>query len=192
MVQLWRAFRDVIPLFSIVVLIGLISILVFLRLNRKRGVDLKRLVLNSLLAFTIIGVLFVTILPSSYGERVPRIINIVPFVDMYQILFHSVDIMVPIRNLGFNILLFVPFGFFMAMRKPLSNRRLGQITLIGAILSLGIEVVQYAIPMGRTADINDVILNTIGASLGCVIWIALQKVIPSLQSNDLTRRSHRL
>ncbi|WP_349654978.1 VanZ family protein [Metabacillus hrfriensis] len=33
-----------------------------------------------------------------------------------------------------------------------------------------IEVIQYSFPMGRSADIDDLLLNTFGALLGTITW----------------------
>lgn len=110
MVQLWRAFGHLVSLFLIIVLV--VCIITYV-VSRKRKLDFKRVIVNLLFGFSIIGILLVTVYPEEFGHRMLRVVNLVPFVGMYNILFHSVDITVPIRNLGFNILLFVPFGFFL-------------------------------------------------------------------------------
>ncbi|MFD3450108.1 hypothetical protein ACFDTO_36640 [Microbacteriaceae bacterium 4G12] len=110
MAQLWRAFGGVIPLFLIISLVVIVIAFLF----RGRSTGAKQVWLNIIFTLSIVGILLVTLLPRNYGMPVSRIINLIPFVGMYKIMFHSVDITVPIRNLGFNILLFVPFGFFLA------------------------------------------------------------------------------
>ena len=72
-----------------------------------------------------------------------------------------------VRNARGNALLFVPLGILL----PLIWRRLRfwRGVQIGAALSLGIELVQYlssAWGSYRAADVNDFILNVVGASLG--------------------------
>ncbi|WP_265938414.1 VanZ family protein [Bacillus thuringiensis] len=176
MVELWRAFGGLIPLFFMITLIVIVSVLLF----PKRSVESKKLFLNTLFMLTIIGILLITIFPSRYGQAQPRIINYVPFVGMYDIMFHSVDITVPIRNLGFNILLFVPFGFFLSWRKYSYGKLLLNVTLKGLFLSFVIEMFQYIIPMGRSADVDDLILNTFGAFLGYAIWRMLYNISPNI------------
>ena len=105
----------------------------------------------------------------------PRIVNYVPFIGMYNILFHSVDIIVPISNLGFNILLFVPFGFFLSLIMSSNKKSVFKIILMGLFLSLCIEVIQFVVPMGRSADVDDLILNTVGTYLGYIIGILFYK-----------------
>ncbi|WP_429651673.1 VanZ family protein [Aeribacillus pallidus] len=90
-------------------------------------------------------------------------------------MFNSVDITVPIRNLGLNILLFVPLGFFVSLRKSFKKRLVINVTLTGLLLFLLIEFVQYIFPMGRSADVDDLILNTFGTYLGYVNWKILSK-----------------
>ncbi|MDQ6597990.1 VanZ family protein [Bacillus salipaludis] len=178
MVQLWRAFGHLVPLFLIIVL-GVSVITYFV--SKKRKSD--RVIVNLLFIFSIIGILLVTVYPNAYGPGMPRVVNIVPLVGMYNILFHSVDITIPIRNLGLNILLFVPFGFFLTLKTSSFQRKLNLfVILTGFIFSLFIETVQFAIPMGRSSDIDDVILNTIGTFLGYIIWKLFNSKSSSISS----------
>jgi len=80
-----------------------------------------------------------------------------------------------VRNARGNVVLFFPLGILI----PLVWRRLrfwkGVLIAIG--LSIGIELVQYlsrAWGSHRTADINDVILNVVGACLGLVLMLLLR------------------
>jgi len=77
-----------------------------------------------------------------------------------------------------NVLLFVPLGILL----PLVSRRLrfwnGILIALG--LSVGIELLQYASRAWgsyRLADINDVILNVLGACLGLVFVSLLRLVL---------------
>jgi glycopeptide antibiotics resistance protein len=121
------------------------------------------------LTLTIIAILLITIFPIYYSPEQPRVLNLIPFVGMYRFIFYSVDITVPIRNILFNILLFVPFGFFLSWNKSRG------IIVSGLLFSLLIEALQYAFPIGRSADIDDVILNTLGTFLGGMLWKASTK-----------------
>ena len=83
-----------------------------------------------------------------------------------------------------NIILFIPFGYFatyyIKAKKPLN-------ILIVVLLSSGvIETVQYFI--GRSFDIDDIILNTIGGLIGFLIYRvldAVRKVLPSFFQREL-------
>ena len=154
MVQLWRAFGVLVPLFLLIVLA---VILITYFVSRKGKLDFKSVIVNVMFILSVIGILFVTIYPKSYGPGMPRIVNLVPFIGMYKIMFHSVDIIVPIRNLGLNILLFVPFGFFLTIKSSFYKNLKLFVILTGFLFSLSIEIVQFSIPMGRATDIDDVI-----------------------------------
>lgn len=184
MVQLWRAFGHLVPLFLIILLA--ICIITYV-VSRKKKLDFKSVIVNLLLGLSIIGIILVTVYPEDFGHAMPRVVNLVPFVGMYKILFYSVDITVPIRNLGFNILLFVPFGFFLTLKTSSFQKKLNLfVILTGFLFSLFIETVQFAIPMGRSSDIDDVILNTIGTFLGFMIWKLLNSKSTSISLSKET------
>ncbi|SEA34141.1 VanZ like family protein [Arachidicoccus rhizosphaerae] len=68
-----------------------------------------------------------------------------------------------------NIVMFLFFPF--AIRSLVAGTRIYKIIIIAIFTSICIELLQYILDVGL-ADINDVIANTIGASLGSmVIWI---------------------
>lgn len=73
-----------------------------------------------------------------------------------------------------NIILFLPLGFFPALlwRHP----RWWKSMLCGLCPSLFIEVVQFFI--GRSSDINDILLNTLGALIGYWLFLLLRRFAP--------------
>lgn len=188
LVQLWRAFGVLVPLFLIIVLA---VILITYFVSRKRKLDFNSVIVNMMLVLSIIGILLVTIYPKEHGHGMPRIVNLVPFIGMYNIMFHAVDITVLIRNLGLNILLFVPFGFFLTLKKTLVKKKLKLfVILMGLLFSFFIEMVQFSIPMGRSADVDDVILNTVGTFLGYIICKLLSSKFQSISlSNEFNKES---
>lgn len=80
-----------------------------------------------------------------------------------------------------NVILFVPLGVFLP-RLSTRFRRLALTAAAGLCVSAGIELVQLGMRAAhvspRTVDIDDVILNVLGACLGYVLWRAVQ--LPSL------------
>jgi len=81
-----------------------------------------------------------------------------------------------VRNARGNFLLFIPLGFLL----PLVWRRLrfGTALAIAVALSLSIEMLQYVSQrwgVNRTADINDVVLNSLGALLGLALVSLLRR-----------------
>jgi glycopeptide antibiotics resistance protein len=74
-----------------------------------------------------------------------------------------------------NVVVFVPLGAALALAlrvKPVGRRFL-MATLIGAVLSLSIELVQMAVP-SRVTVLSDVLLNTVGTAAGAMVgcWIS--------------------
>ena len=77
-----------------------------------------------------------------------------------------------------NIILFLPFGFFATYYTKINKIR--SITLITFLVSLTIETVQKFI--GRSFDIDDILLNVIGGVLGFFIYVALDAISKKLPS----------
>lgn len=77
-----------------------------------------------------------------------------------------------------NVLLFLPFGVLLPL-TAVRFRTFKSVLAAGLLLSVSIEVVQLGLLLGRlmnrAADVDDVILNTIGAVLGYAIWALLSK-----------------
>lgn len=71
-----------------------------------------------------------------------------------------------------NIGLFIPFGFLF----PICVRKINDkyTVLVGAILSLTIEVIQIFVKRGT--DIDDVMLNTAGVLIGWGMFYCKKKV----------------
>ncbi|OLS37606.1 VanZ family protein [Alkalihalophilus pseudofirmus] len=130
--------------------------------------------------FLYLGALFyVTLLAWNYGASLGsaapggRNYNLIPFRSIYRIAVFSPDIMDPIRILIGNIVMFVPFGFFLyALFSKL--RSIGLVALLGFCTSSMIEVSQFLFTH-RVANIDDLILNTAGALIGAVIaWTIIK------------------
>ena len=75
---------------------------------------------------------------------------------------------------GANILLFVPFGLLLRALRP--GWSWLTVVLIGALASATIEILQAVARPGRTADVRDVIANTLGAALGCLVYAVARQV----------------
>jgi glycopeptide antibiotics resistance protein len=92
-----------------------------------------------------------------------------------------------VHNARGNVMLFFPLGLLI----PLVWRRLGfwRGIQIALALSIGIELVQFFSRAwsNRSADINDVILNTVGASLG----LGLVFLLRVRRSPDVAREAGR-
>ena len=82
------------------------------------------------------------------------------------------------REMLMNVFLFFPLGLTLSNALPRKWHRWGRIaftTLIGCILSAGIEYAQYRCALGL-AETDDVICNTLGAFLGAVSLLAAHAI----------------
>ncbi len=71
-----------------------------------------------------------------------------------------------------NVLLFIPLGILLAT----SDLRWFAVVGAGLGLSLVIETTQYLLNNGRTADINDVMENTLGTVVGWLVVFAIKGI----------------
>lgn len=100
--------------------------------------------------------------PHRYGP--PN--NFVPFSSIKDLLGHSY-ILVPMRNIAGNIILFMPLGFMLALKFSKLNSVL-RVGLVGLLSSTFIEFVQLFLPI-RAIDVDDIILNTLGSIIGFLV-----------------------
>ncbi len=108
--------------------------------------------------------------------------NVVPFreIKRFWIYREQLGVFAVVTNLLGNVVGFVPFGFIL----PLIVRRARGfflITLLGFALSLFVEVVQLITKVG-CFDVDDLILNTLGAAVGYILFAVCHLI------DDQTRR----
>ena len=95
--------------------------------------------------------------------------NLIPFKEMTR---YSIGSKAFFYNVIGNILLFVPFGYFVS--NYIQAKKTHQIALISIITSLTAELIQYKI--GRAFDVDDIILNLIGALIGFLFFAGIQSI----------------
>ncbi len=95
--------------------------------------------------------------------------NYVPF---REILRYNYGSRLFIKNIIGNMVMFVPYGFFVAYYSKSQSYK-NALALI-FIASLVIEVTQLAI--GRVFDVDDILLNVIGGSIGFILYKLLDKL----------------
>lgn len=76
-------------------------------------------------------------------------------------------------NLLGNFVLFIPLPFILIWLFRMKNYC--SILVTGLLISIGIECIQYIFEMG-VADIDDVILNTLGTAVGLLCYTARKKI----------------
>ena len=75
------------------------------------------------------------------------------------------------KNIFGNMLLFLPYGIFIAKYVKLDDTFV--LVLISFITSLSIEVIQFLI--GRVFDVDDILLNVLGCLLGFYLYKIFKK-----------------
>ena len=108
-------------------------------------------------------------------------INIVPFTEILRYEVGSTQFYL---NVIGNILVFLPFGYFVS--SYIKATRVSHILLVTLITSFTIEFVQHYI--GRSFDIDDILLNVVGAIIGFLLYIgftAIKKHLPKFFRSDL-------
>ena len=71
-----------------------------------------------------------------------------------------------------NIVLFIPFGYFVT--SYCNIKKIWTISIVSGLSSLVIEVVQHFI--GRSFDVDDIILNIVGGIIGYLLYTCLNAV----------------
>ena len=106
--------------------------------------------------------------------------NIVPFVEIFR---YEVGSKMFIYNVLGNILAFIPFGYFVS--KYIKPKSIIQIFYLSIITSVTIELMPLQI--GRSFDIDDILLNVIGGIIGYFIYASfknIKKHLPSFFQKD--------
>ena len=156
-----NAFSENYPMI-IIFSVVLISIrLVYLIVHKEKFVFYKEMFMLAFLLYALLLFYVVTFQDVNYGTN-----NFVPFHEIFRYEFGS---KVFIHNIVGNIILFIPFGYFvshlMQTRKPYA------MLFISLVTSCVIEFTQLKI--GRTFDVDDIILNLIGGIVGYLIFLII-------------------
>lgn len=88
------------------------------------------------------------------------------FIPFKEIMRYNMGSRLFFKNVIGNMVMFLPYGFFVSYY--LDNKKLSLTFTLTLITSVAIETVQLII--GRTFDIDDIILNVIGGTLGFYIY----------------------
>lgn len=105
----------------------------------------------------------------SYSEYISDSVNLVPFRTIGQYIHEFADSgsIWAFKNLGGNIVLFIPIGIFLPLIWKSQRKTAGfTVTVTGIILF--VELIQLFAMLG-SFDIDDLIFNVIGALLGFII-----------------------
>ena len=107
--------------------------------------------------------------------------NIIPFGTIskyiYKMINHKINTSIVIVNVLVNLILLAPMGFFVPMLFKEKIKNIKQFLLLILIITLSIEILQF-LTLSGTFDIDDIILNTIGAVI--VYLIMKMKIIKNI------------
>ena len=168
-------FPDVWPIIIIITVIACSLRIAYLIKNNIKFCFYKELF--SLVFILYVMCLFevVTLQDYNYGLS-----NFIPFKEIFR---YSIGSRLFIKNIVGNILLFIPYGFF--IEYYINNKKILTPAILTIIISITIEIVQLKI--GRTFDIDDVILNTCGGIIGYLIYTTtdgINKHLPRIFKTD--------
>lgn len=106
--------------------------------------------------------------------------NFIPFKEMLR---YNIGSRLFVKNVLGNMLMFLPYGFFVSYY--LKNEKSWLTLILTLIASFAIELVQMVI--GRVFDIDDILLNLLGGYLGFLIYYWLGKLynkLPNIFKNE--------
>jgi glycopeptide antibiotics resistance protein len=141
-----------------------------------RTIVVSRKVTIFLLLLTTIGIILLTLYAS--GKAYTKV-DPVPFRDVRILAERLAEGPVPMRTVValtmptiLNMLIFMPWGFFMFLALDNVNRPTSQSYLLTFLFAIGfsaaIEAWQYFLPT-RVTDINDIISNGVGSVVGAFL-----------------------
>ncbi|MCX7747447.1 MAG: VanZ family protein [Clostridia bacterium] len=170
---------------------------VYILADKKRGLKVSFLREVSLGVFIvyILGVIGVTLFPIEiiWDENEPSraifSVNYVPFRQLIQdvsqlgngIFSFAFHIKLLLKNIGGNLILLTPLGMMLPMLWK-RFRTIKNCLLFGFLTSLSIETLQviegvFGIGRFRIADVDDLILNSIGVMVGYLIFKVMMKAV---------------
>lgn len=163
-----KAAHNVWPMIFIFTVIIVSIRIAYLICNKQRMVLYKEITMFCFIVYILLLYYIVTFQDNNYGTN-----NFIPFREIFR---YDINSKLFLKNVIGNILLFVPFGIFVTLY--VKSKGVFPIAILSFIVSCSIEFAQSVI--GRTADIDDVILNTIGGILGYFIFKLGNKLLLKL------------
>ena len=149
-----------------IVMAGIIAILLRvtdLIINKKKMVLHEELLKLLFIIYILCLFYVVTFQDVSWSSH-----NYIPFKEIFR---YDIGSSLFYKNIFGNVLLFVPYGIFIA--KYLNLKEPLILIIIAFVTSLSIEVIQFMI--GRVFDVDDIILNVVGCFLGFSIYVIFSR-----------------
>ena len=155
------AFSENYPMILIFTVVIVSIRIIYLIVHKEKFVFYKEMTMLGFLLYALLLFYVVTFQDMNYGTN-----NFIPFKEIFR---YELGSKVFFHNIIGNIVLFIPFGYFVA--HIMKTRKPYAVFTVSIITSLVIEYTQLTI--GRTFDVDDMILNFVGSSLGFLIYLAI-------------------
>lgn len=120
-----------------------------------------------------------TALPFVFAPRFPRMVNIIPFIDVLE---HTDG---ALTQVFLNILLTMPLGYLFPLFFKPSQRKFTHLLLATITLTSFIESMQWVLANGRITDVTDIITNTLGGIVGYVIYKVTRQLVLTYKKRAL-------
>ncbi len=152
--DIFNNFWPMLTIFSVVLIMFRIS---YLYQNKKKFVLYKEAFYYAFIIYILFLFYVVTF------QDVSSSTNLIPFKEMFRYEFGS---KLFFKNVIGNMLMFMPYGFFVTYFLKIN--KVYMLLIFVFITSLTVEVTQLS--LGRVFDVDDIILNIVGALLGYVLY----------------------
>lgn len=160
----------------------LVSILIYLFINRKKKLAKLEMILDIIIICYIVCLISITLFPIDifWGGNLSireKSINFIPFKGFLVTSLSSIDAIFIYNILG-NLFLLAPIPILFEMRYDSCTITYKKSFLYGVIISAMIELFQYIEVVifpytSRSIDITDIFLNTLGLLIGHFIYKTL-------------------
>lgn len=108
--------------------------------------------------------------------------NLVPFDTIWNYLTTDYPARIRFRNIAGNVALLAPLGLLLALT---TSWRLPRTAVAIVTTSACIELLQLSVATGRSVDIDDVILNTIGGAIGFIAGLGVIRLLERIAPKAL-------
>ena len=154
----------------------------------NKGMDISKKRVYDILYYGILCLYFVILFWILFQRRASggiRILNLAPFSTISSYFYINGEILhgYGLVNLIGNILIFVPMGIYLSLITKKTSIR--DNTILVAFISLGVEILQYIFALG-VADIDDLILNTIGGLIGIILFKKIHSIYKDKTKDVIT------
>lgn len=171
-----NALKENWPMILIFTVFAIVARITYLIVHKERFVLYKELFMFTALLYAMLLFYVVTFQDINYGTN-----NFIPFKEIFR---YEVGSKWFIQNILGNIIMFIPFGLFVAYL--MKTRKALPTIFITIVISATIEYTQLQI--GRTFDIDDILLNLVGGITGYMIYLifnVLESHLPPFFSTKL-------